>query len=74
MEWCVTIIIGRMNICTILQQKDSQGVIIWQMYSKPNESVKDAATSQYTMNQSCKTFLGKDNRFDCNADFPSSTY
>ncbi len=54
------------------QQKDSGGVIIWQMYSKQNHAVSGATTSQYTINQSCKTFLGGDSRYDCSADFPSS--
>lgn len=53
------------------QQKDSGGVIIWQMYSKQNTSVSDATTSQYTIQQSCKTFLSGDSRYDCDADFPS---
>ena len=52
------------------QQKDSGGVIIWQMYSKQNTAA-NGTTSKYTMNQSCKTFLANDTRYDCNADFPS---
>ncbi|VEB37403.1 glycoside hydrolase family 18 protein [Legionella cherrii] len=55
------------------QQKDSGGVIIWQMYSKQNTAVPDSTTVKYTINQSCKTFLANDNRYDCNADFPSVT-
>ncbi|CAM2759522.1 Glycosyl hydrolases family 18 [Legionella steigerwaltii] len=54
------------------QQKDSGGVIIWQMYSKQNTAVPDSTTVKYTINQSCKTFLANDNRYDCNADFPSA--
>ncbi|KTD73333.1 glycoside hydrolase family 18 protein [Legionella tucsonensis] len=53
------------------QQKDSDGVIIWQMYSKQNAAVPDAATVKYTIRQSCKTFLANDVRYDCDADFPS---
>lgn len=53
------------------QQKDSGGVIIWQMYSKQNTAVPDATTVKYTISQSCKTFLANDNRYDCDADFPS---
>ena len=53
------------------QQKDSGGVIIWQMYSKQNTAA-NGTTSKYTMNQSCKTFLANDSRYDCNADFPSA--
>ncbi len=56
---------------TILsQQKDAGGVIIWQMYSVQNTE-GNGTTSKYTMGQSCKTFLGNDNRYDCNANFPS---
>ncbi|KTC93244.1 glycosyl hydrolase family 18 protein [Legionella cincinnatiensis] len=54
------------------QQKESDGVIIWQMYSKQNTAVPDATTVKYTINQSCKIFLGNDSRYDCNADFPST--
>lgn len=54
------------------QQKESDGVIIWQMYSKQNTDVPDATTTKYTINQSCKTFIANDSRYDCNADFPSS--
>lgn len=58
---------------TILQQqKDSHGVIIWQMYSAQNHSVPGATTIKYTLQQSCKTFLGNDDRYNCNADFPAS--
>ncbi|MCW8418605.1 glycoside hydrolase family 18 protein [Fluoribacter dumoffii] len=53
-------------------QKDSGGVIIWEMYSKQNTAVPDATTVKYTINQSCKTFLAHDPRYDCNADFPST--
>lgn len=53
------------------QQKNSDGVIIWQMYSKQNGTVPDAATVRYTINQSCKTFLAGDSRYDCDANFPS---
>lgn len=53
------------------QQKDSGGVIIWQMYSKQNTTA-NGTTSKYTMNQSCKTFLASDSRYDCNANFPSA--
>ncbi|MBI2786045.1 MAG: hypothetical protein HYX60_06975 [Legionella longbeachae] len=55
----------------LTQQKNSGGVIIWQMYSKKNKAVPDATTVQYTIKQSCKTFLNNDIRYDCNADFPS---
>jgi hypothetical protein len=54
------------------QQKDSSGVIIWQMYSKQNTSVPGATTVKYTLNKSCKTFLAEDSHYDCNADFPST--
>jgi hypothetical protein len=54
------------------QQKDSGGVIIWQMYSRPNSAVPDATTVKYTINQSCKVFLANDTRYDCNADFPGN--
>jgi chitinase len=53
------------------QQKDSGGVIIWQMYSKQNTTA-NGTTSKYTMAQSCKTFLAGDSRYDCNANFPSA--
>jgi chitinase len=53
------------------KEKNSDGVIIWEMYSKPNTEVKDATTVQYTIKQSCKTFLANDDRYDCDADFPS---
>ncbi len=52
------------------QQKDSGGVIIWQMYSKQNTTA-NGTTSKYTIGKSCKTFLATDSRYDCNADFPS---
>lgn len=52
------------------QQKDSGGVIIWQMYSRQNTAVPDATTVKYTISQSCKTFLAHDRRYDCDADFP----
>ncbi|MDD3267311.1 MAG: hypothetical protein PHC75_09070 [Burkholderiales bacterium] len=55
----------------LARQKDSGGVIIWQMYSVQNTSA-NGTTSKYTMNQSCKTFLANDNRYDCNANFPSA--
>ncbi|WP_131794561.1 glycoside hydrolase family 18 protein [Fluoribacter gormanii] len=55
------------------QQKGSGGVIIWQMYSRKNTAVSDATTVKYTINQSCKTFLANDSRYDCNADFPGSS-
>lgn len=54
------------------QQKNSDGVIIWQMYSNQNTAVKGAASVKYTVNKSCNTFLSEDNRYDCQADFPSS--
>ncbi|WP_245183344.1 glycoside hydrolase family 18 protein [Legionella israelensis] len=54
------------------QQKNSDGVIIWQMYSGQNPSVEGATTSRYTIQQSCKMFLADDSRYDCNANFPSS--
>lgn len=59
-------------VTTILQQRatDSNGVIIWQMYSVQNTAAK-GTTSKYTMNQSCATFLANDSRYDCNANFPS---
>lgn len=58
---------------TILgRQKDSDGVIIWQMYSKPNNSVSGRTNSHYTISQSCKTFLVNDSRYDCNSQFPRS--
>jgi chitinase len=41
------------------------------MYSKQNTAA-NGTTSKYTMNQSCKTFLANDSRYDCNADFPSA--
>ncbi len=53
------------------QEKDTGGVIIWQMYSVPNTAA-NGTTSKYTMQQSCKTFLANDSRYDCNADFPSN--
>ncbi|HHF7375706.1 glycoside hydrolase family 18 protein [Legionella bozemanae] len=56
----------------LAQQKNSGGVIIWQMYSKRNTSVPDATTVKYTISQSCKTFLANDSRYDCDADFPSA--
>lgn len=52
------------------QQKDSNGVIIWQMYSVQNVAAK-GTTVQYTINKSCQTFLAGDSRYDCNANFPS---
>jgi hypothetical protein len=55
------------------QQKDSGGVIIWQMYSVHNESVPGSATVKYTISKSCKTFLANDNRYDCEANFPASS-
>jgi chitinase len=54
------------------QQKESDGVIIWEMYSKPNTEVPDATTVHYTIKQSCKTFLAEDTRYDCEAEFPSA--
>jgi hypothetical protein len=56
----------------LVQQKESGGVIIWQLYSKQNQKVKDATSSQYTIKQSCMTFLEGDNHYDCYANFPSS--
>lgn len=55
------------------QQKDSDGVIIWQMYSSQNKSIPGATTVKYTINQSCKTFLSNDEHYDCNANFPASS-
>lgn len=52
------------------EQKNSDGVIIWEMYSRQNTDVPDATTVQYTIKQSCKAFLGNDDRYDCEADFP----
>jgi hypothetical protein len=54
------------------QENASDGVIIWQMYSKQNTNVADSTTVQYTLEQSCKTFLAGDDRYDCDANFPSS--
>lgn len=56
------------------QQKNSGGVIIWQMYSNPNTQVADATTSRYAIGKSCQTFLAKDTHFDCNAKFPSISH
>lgn len=53
------------------QQKNSGGVIIWQMYSKQNASVPGATSVRYTIQKSCEAFLNGDSRYDCNADFPS---
>lgn len=56
----------------LLQQSNrSDGVIIWQMYSIPN-TMANGTTIQYTIQQSCKTFLLNDDRYDCNASFPAS--
>lgn len=56
---------------TILsEQKNSGGVIIWQLYSVQN-TAGNGTTSKYTMQQSCKIFLANDSRYDCNANFPS---
>jgi hypothetical protein len=56
---------------TILaQQVNSGGVIVWQMYSVQN-TAGNGTTTKYTLNQSCKTFLAGDSRYDCNANFPS---
>jgi len=55
-----------------LQQQESDGVIIWQMYSAKNVSVPDATTVEYTLNQSCQIFLSADSRYDCHAHFPTS--
>lgn len=58
---------------TILQQqKNMDGVIIWQLYSQQNTAVSDATTTRYTLQKSCETFLAGDNRYDCSAKFPSS--
>lgn len=54
------------------QQKDSGGVIIWQMYSAQNTDVKGATTTQYTVQKSCETFLKDDARYDCSVHFPSA--
>jgi hypothetical protein len=58
---------------TILAQQSgtADGVIIWQMYSIPN-TMNHGTTTQYTMRQSCKTFLSGDARYDCDAVFPST--
>ncbi|MBA2711269.1 MAG: hypothetical protein H0U57_11840 [Tatlockia sp.] len=53
------------------QQKNTDGVIIWQLYSKQNKSVIDSTSAKYSLQKSCETFLAKDNRYDCSADFPS---
>lgn len=53
-------------------QKGCGGVMIWHMYSKQNTAIPGATTVKYTINQSCKTFLRNDNRYECNIDFPSS--
>lgn len=59
---------------TILdQQKNSDGVIIWQLYSKKNESAVDATTSRYTISQSCKTFLSGNAYYNCDANFPAES-
>lgn len=58
---------------TILQQQSqSDGVIIWQLYSKQNTTVPDSTTINYTLQKSCKTFLASDPRYDCKANFPAS--
>ena len=54
------------------QQKNSGGVIIWQMYSKQNTAVPGSTSTKYTINKSCKIFLGTDDQYDCDADFPSN--
>jgi chitinase len=60
-------------VSTILeQQKNSDGVIIWQLYSKQNKGVADSTTINYSLQKSCETFLAGDDRYDCKADFPSS--
>jgi len=53
------------------QQKSSNGVIIWEMYSIQNTAAH-GTTVKYTVQQSCKTFLSNDARYDCNAAFPST--
>ncbi len=61
-------------VTTILTQQATKtnGVIIWQMYSAPNDQVTGHATSNDTLNQSCNTFLKSDSRYDCNSTFPAS--
>ena len=54
------------------QQKESAGVIIWQMYSVKNKNVPGATTVKYTLKQCCKTFLAGDSNYDCDANFPDS--
>ena len=53
------------------QQKNSDGVIIWQMYSKQN-TAGNGTTVKYTVSKSCQTFLANDSRYDCGANFPAS--
>lgn len=53
------------------QQGQTNGVIIWQLFSKQNTSVAGSATIADTIQQSCKTFLSGDDRYDCNASVPN---
>jgi hypothetical protein len=52
------------------QQATAEGVIIWQMYSVQNTE-GHGTTVRYTVSQSCKAFLAGDDRYDCDAAFPS---
>ncbi len=53
------------------QSESSSGVIIWQMYSIQNVN-GGGTTVQYTMQQSCLTFLKEHSSYDCYSDFPYS--
>lgn len=54
------------------QQKNTDGVIIWQMYSQQNTKVPGSTTINYTLQKSCETFLEGDDRYDCHSAFPTS--
>ena len=57
-------------VTTILNnQKDSDGDIIWEMYSVQPTG---GTTTKNVLQQSCATFLANDSRYDCSANIPST--
>jgi chitinase len=53
------------------QASKSNGLIMWQLYSKENIAIADYAVVKNVLNMACTTFLAGDSRYNCSANFPS---
>lgn len=62
------------DVTTINSQQKTKtgGVIIWQLYSQQNTAVSGSAKITQTIQDSCKTFLANDSRYDCNVNLPAA--